>query len=480
MQWTVDQIVHATGGSLLYGEPGRTFVGVGIDSRTIAVDHLFVAIRGTMHDGHNFVEQVVAKGVRGVIIEAETRVPLSHEAFRGVGAACVAVTDTTLALGRLARHLRDRFDMPVVAITGSNGKTTTRLMTAAVMAERFKTLSTQGNLNNEIGVPLTLFNLEVGHEAAVLELGMNHAGELTRLGKICRPTVGVITNVGPAHLEFLGSLEGVARAKAELIDQVCDDGSIVLNADDPLVAAMAHRAGGRRIICFGMSENAQVRASGIRSDGAGVEFDLVLPAWHVPVRLSTPGVFMVANALAAAAAGYAAGLSVQEIKSGLEKFSQIKGRLQVVHFGQGVHLIDDTYNANPASMAAALETLRMLRGAQPGIVVVGDMRELGEQAAVLHFQLGEKVAATGASRLYACGQYAADVAQGARKAGMADTLIFAGDKDTATADLLGRLEGGSWVLIKGSRGMAMETVVEAVRQWADKTVAPNSNTPSVQ
>jgi UDP-N-acetylmuramoyl-tripeptide--D-alanyl-D-alanine ligase len=479
MRWTIDQIVQATGGSVLYGDPESGFAGVGIDSRTIAADQIFVAIRGAIHDGHQFVDQVVAKGVRGIVIESGTQVPLAHEAFKGRGASCVVVSDGVRALGMLARHQRDGFDIPVVAITGSNGKTSTRLMTAAVMAQRFNTLSTQGNLNNEIGLPLTLFNLEAGHAAAVLELGMNHAGELTRLGAICRPTIGVLTNVGPAHLEFLGSLEGVARAKAELIDQVTGDGTVVLNADDVLVAAMARGAGQRRVIFFGTGENAQVRASDIRPHASGVQFDLILPVGRTPVGLCTPGPFMVFNALAAAAAGYAAGLSILEIKCGLEKFSQINGRLQVVEAGRGVRIIDDTYNANPASMAAAVDTLRLLKGPLPGIAIVGDMLELGGQAPVLHRQLGERMAASRVSRLYACGRYADDVAEGARQAGLAETAIFTGDKDAVTQDLLGRLESDCWLLVKGSRGMAMETVVAAVRHWAGQPVASHNHTEPI-
>lgn len=466
MRWTVEAILQATGASLLYGERGMSFAGVGIDSRTITADRFFVAIRGTAHDGHQFVDQVVAQGGRGIVIEAAAQARLAHAYYAKLGVACCVVEDGVAALGKLARYQRDRHDIPVVAVTGSNGKTSTRMMTAAVLAQRFNTLATQGNLNNEIGLPLTLFNLEAGHAAAVLELGMNHAGELTRLGAVCRPTIGVITNVGPAHLEFLGSLEGVAAAKAELISQVADDGCVVLNADDPLVADMVKGAGERRVIFFGREENAQVRAIDVRPDAGGVYFELILPHGRVPVHLNTAGLFMVYNALAAAAVGLACGLSSREIRRGLQKFAPVEGRLQVIKIARGVSIIDDSYNANPESMAAAADTLKLLKGEHPGIAVVGDMFELGVRSQDLHRQLGELLVARGVVRLFACGRYAANVAEGARRAGMAQAAIFTGDKDEVTRALLEQLAEDSWILVKGSRGMGMETVVAAINRWA--------------
>ncbi|MFZ1986433.1 MAG: UDP-N-acetylmuramoyl-tripeptide--D-alanyl-D-alanine ligase, partial [Desulfatitalea sp.] len=258
MYWTPDHITQATDGRMLYGTTGARFSGVAIDSRTIAADELFVAIRGATHDGHAFIDKMVAKGVKGIVVQADAEAALHHDQWRGQGVACFAVADTTRALGALAAYQRGRARIPVVAITGSNGKTTTRQMTTLVMARRFNTLSTEGNFNNEIGLPLTLFRLTEAHQAAVLELGMNHPGEMTRLGAICRPTIALITMVGPAHLEFLGSLEGVARAKGELMAQVDPQGTVVLNADDPHVAALARQTD-RKILFFGTSAQAQVR-----------------------------------------------------------------------------------------------------------------------------------------------------------------------------------------------------------------------------
>jgi len=461
MIWTIDDIIRATGGRLLYGPPDATFNGVGIDSRSIEKGHLFVAIRGEHHDGHTFIEQVTAKGIRGTIVQSNARGAVDHDRSKSIGVACVEVTDTTQALGQLAAYQRNRMNIPVVAITGSNGKTTTRRMVTHVMKQRYNTLATQGNFNNEIGLPLTLFNLEPSHEMAVLELGMNHSGEIARLGAICRPTIGVITNVGPCHLEFLGSLENIARAKGELIEQIAPDGVVALNRDDPYVAALAGKAR-LKVVWFGTHAQAHIRAQNIKDGDRGVSFDLVLPDGRTTVALSTPGRFMALNALAAATAGHLAGLSTAEIKNGLEAFTGTKGRLQILQSSRGIRIIDDTYNANPASMAAAIETLTVLRKGQRGIVVVGDMLELGNQAESLHRDLGRQAAESGAGRLYAFGDYAPAVLQGATEAGMAPADAFTGSKEAIVQDLIARLETGDWVLVKGSRGMAMETVVKGI------------------
>jgi UDP-N-acetylmuramoyl-tripeptide--D-alanyl-D-alanine ligase len=462
MDWTPDHIIEATAGRLLYGPPDAHFNGVAIDSRTIEAGQLFVAIRGEKHDGHAFIDQVAAKGVRGVIVGADTEKTLPHPRWRDQGVLCVAVADTSAALGRLAAFQRDRVQIPVVAITGSNGKTTTRQMTTLVLARRFHTLSTEGNFNNEIGLPLTLFRLSPAHQAAVLELGMNHPGEMTRLGAICRPTIAVITTVGPAHLEFLGSLEGVARAKGELMAQVLPGGIVVLNADDPYVAALARQTD-RRCLFFGTGPGAQVQARNIGETDHAVAFDLVLPDETVRIALKTPGRFMVTNALAAATAGHLVGLRADDIKAGLEAFAPGKGRLHVVTSARGVRVIDDTYNANPASMAAAIDTLTALRKAQPGIIILGDMLELGEQAERLHRELGQKAGGAHAQRLYAYGPHGSVVRQGALAAGMVAEQILVGTKEEIVADLLPRLTADHWVLVKGSRGMAMETVVAAIQ-----------------
>ena len=466
MNWTIDHILSATGGQLLYGSSQDSFAGIGIDSRIISRDDLFVAIRGARYDGHQFIPAILDQGIRGVVIEAAARETVDHEALKAAQAACVMVTDTTRALGLLASFQRCSARIPVVAITGSNGKTTTRQMASGVAATRFNTLSTQGNLNNEIGLPLTLFNLTTAHQAAVLELGMNHPGEIDRLAAICRPTIGVITNVGPAHLEFLGSLEAVAQAKAELIDHIDPQGILILNADDPLVVAMAQKAGGRKVLLYGTDARSRVRAAKIRDTADGQCFNLLAADKLVEIQLQARGRFMVSNALAAAGIGMALGIDIQDIKSGLETFEQIKGRMSIIRTGNDVGLIDDTYNANPASMKAAIESLATIKGDGPGIVIVGDMLELGLQASEFHQQVGRQAAGIGPARLYACGRHAGDVVNGALEAGMDAAKIFSGSQEEIAGDLFDHLVPGTWILVKGSRGMAMERVVQKILKKA--------------
>ena len=470
MDWTVADIIAATSGRLLYGTQEHVVESVGTDSRTIAPTELFVPIQGDRFDAHDFLPEVIENGVRTILVAADTEVALLHDDWKSLNVACVVVDDTTRALGALARYRRRQMNIPVVAVTGSNGKTTTRQMTAAVMGTHYHTLATVGNLNNEIGLPLTVLGLEPTHQAAVLELGINQFGEMDRLGAICEPTIGMITNVGPAHLEFLGSLEGVRRAKGELLAHVRLHGRVILNKDDDHVAALAGKAP-CPVVFFGTSSQADVRADSIEETLEGVRFDLVLPDDRLRVQLKTPGRFMVLNALAAAAAGYAAGVDSANIAAGLESFQPVSGRLHVIQSGNGVNIIDDTYNANPQSMAAAIQTLTAVRKSSHGYMVFGDMLELGEQAEALHHQIGIVAGEAGAEKIYAYGHHAASVIDGARKAGMIEETLMAGTKEEIAADLIERLQSGDWLLVKGSRGMAMETVVKAVLQWAKSSSA---------
>ena len=466
-RWTTADILQATGGTLVAGTAGAAFAGIGIDSRTIAADHLFVAIAGESHDGHRFVADVLDRGVGGVMAADAGIAQLPMDRMTAQGIVCVRVADTTRALGDLARFNRHRGPLAVLAVTGSNGKTSTRLLMEKVISRQMATLATTGNLNNHIGLPLTLFKLTPDHQAAVLELGMNHAGEIGYLGGICEPDVGVITNVGPAHLEGLGSLENVARAKGELLATLRPGGTAILNADDRLVAALgvglAHP-----VVYFGNSARAQVRAENMRPMGAGTAFTLITPSGRIPVVLATPARVMVANALAAAAAGEVMGVPLERIKAGLEAFVPQAGRLGVRTLGRDLRLVDDTYNANPASMTAAIETLARMRGRCRTIVVLGDMLELGAQSAALHRQIGRVVGDQRIDRLYVTGRFADAVADGARDGRMADEKIFCGSKPAITQRLVEELSSGDLILVKGSRGMAMETVVAAICDWADE------------
>jgi UDP-N-acetylmuramoyl-tripeptide--D-alanyl-D-alanine ligase len=462
MQGTFHDILEATGGRLVQGRADTGFTDLSIDSRTIAAGDAFVAIRGEVHDGHAFLPQVLAGAqASGVVVAADRLGALAGPLGARPPAACVAVADTTRALGDIAARHRRRSAASVVAITGSNGKTSTRRMTTAVLARRFDVLEPARNLNNQIGVPLTLFRLEPRHQWAVLELGTSLPGEIARLAEICRPDIGVVTNIGPAHLERLGSLAGVAAEKGALVTGLAPGGRAVLNADDPRVAAMAAGLGGDALL-FGLAETARVRAAAVAETPAGVEFDLVVDGAGTRVRLNAIGRVMVHNALAAAGVGTLLGLAPEEIRAGLESFRPVPGRMGVTALPGDIHLIDDTYNANPASMRAAVETLAALRGSGRALLVTGDMRELGPEAPRLHRELGRLAAQAGVERLFVCGERAADVAAGALAAGMPAAAVAAGSRDEIRAAVLDALRPGDWVLVKGSRAMGMEAIVRAL------------------
>ncbi len=459
--WSIPDILEATGGALISGPRDRCFAGVSIDSRRIGKNDLFVAICGKSHDGHGFIKDVVARGVKGIVAAKNMNGRLPLPLLREQGVCCILVKDTIYALGDMAGFQRRRANIPVAAITGSNGKTTTKEMAAAVMGKKYNTLSTSGNLNNEIGLPLTLLALGRCHEAAVVELGMNHPGEISRLGEICSPDIGVITNIGPAHLEGLGSVEAVMRAKGELVERVKNNGCLVLNRDDPYSLRLGKESP-RRVVYFGLSPDADIRAENLTAGKWKTSFVLALPNERLPIHLTAPGVFMVNNALAASATGYLMGLSGSEIKSGLEGFKPVGGRMHLLETGSGTFVIDDTYNANPASMAAAVNTLVSIKGQGRRVLVAGDMLELGEQAEAFHESLGRLAGGAGLTRLYLTGGFAKAVAKGAKEAGMPDSSIVIGDKPVLIGHLLEFLTSGDWVLVKGSRGMGMEEIVSAL------------------
>ena len=468
MSWTVADIRQATGGELLAGPPETVFDRPAIDSRSIAPGQLFVALRGENHDGHTFIDDVVAGGCRGVVVQHGQTDSLNCDQLNRSGVVVIAVKDTIRALGALAASHRRRMPARIVALTGSNGKTTTRAMTASVLSRRFETLATQGNLNNEIGVPLTLFGLEPHHAIGVIEMGMNHAGEIDRLGRIATPDVGMITNVAPAHLEGLGTVEGVRDAKGELLDHVPAGGKVILNADDPLVRQLASRSRAE-VLFYGQAHDAHVRAEAIEAAADGTRFILKLPQTSGSVKLNIPGVFMVSNALAAAAAAMVLGLDLADIQTGLAAVRPVAGRMQIQRLPGSITIINDCYNANPASAAAAINTLAALKGASRGILVMGDMLELGPDAAALHRLTGERAGSADLALLYAHGPHAEEVAAGARSAGMAAARILTGPVADICSDLTARLQPGDWVLIKGSRGMRMERAVEALSVWANQS-----------
>lgn len=431
------------GGELIGGD--ADFAGVGIDSRTIGPGQLFVALRGERFDAHAFVGDALARGAIGAIVER----PLTAHAIRQI-----VVPDSLQALGDLARAWRGTLRAKVVGVTGSNGKTTTRTLIQSVLAVAGRTGGSAGNLNNEIGTPLSVLRLDRELDFAVLEMGCGQPGDIAYLAAIGRPDVGVVTNVGPAHLERMGSLEAIARTKAEIYDALPAEGTGVVNADDPFAPLFRERVGARRRLEFGLAGTPDVTARDLALDGERSRFTLVLPGATAAVDLPLPGRHNVVNALAAAAAGHALGLSVDQIVAGLESTPGVAGRLVRIAVAGGV-LYDDSYNANPASVKAGIDTLVL----EPGRhwLVLGDMRELGPTERELHAEVGAYARERGVERLFATGS----LAEAAVASFGAGAAAFA-DRAGLAAALAAGIGPGIRVLVKGSRGSAMDDVVTRV------------------
>ncbi|HWC51183.1 MAG TPA: UDP-N-acetylmuramoyl-tripeptide--D-alanyl-D-alanine ligase [Nitrospira sp.] len=468
--FTVAELREVISVKVLAGDPSpsakRRIRGISTDSRSIRRGDLFVALRGDRFDGHQFVPAVLAKGATGAIVQDSYRWDPHHaKAIGGRNEPFLfGVEDPLFAYQQLATHHRSRFSIPVVAVTGSNGKTTTKDMVASVLAQRWRTLKTEGNYNNRIGVPHTLFRLTGRHQAAVIEMGVDHRGQTTRLCEIVHPTIGLITNIGPDHLEFFGSMEGSAQAKAELLDMLPADGIAVLNADDQYFDYLAARAR-CRVVSFGLSEKAHVRAIHVASDvRKGTRFDLILPgkARSTDVVIKVPGTHNVTNALAAAAVGFSLNLPGDLIAQGLAKFRPSAMRSQVVTH-HGVQIINDCYNANPASMKAALQLLAEWTPARERVAVLGDMLELGREAQQMHRDVGRFAAELPLSRLFVCGELGREIAAGAKQGGMPPQAIVETADAAAAADLLKKsVRRGDVVLVKASRGMRMEQIVQGL------------------
>jgi UDP-N-acetylmuramoyl-tripeptide--D-alanyl-D-alanine ligase len=457
MLFTIEEIARATGGSIS-GNGAVEVRGVSTDSRSVRPGELFVALVGPNFDGHDYIPAAAAAGVKVFLVCS------GWLAAHGVPAeaVCVAVPDTLRGLGDLAGFHRSRFDLPVTGVTGSNGKTTTKEMLAEILALTGPGLKTSGNLNNLIGLPQMLFLLTAEHRWAVLEMGMSEPGEIDRLAEIARPFVGIITNALPAHLESMGSVENVATAKGELFLRLPHGGVAVANTDDPLVSTLPVAKGVKRV-SFGL-KGGDVTASALERRGReGQRFILNLHGERVSVELNAFGRHNVANALAAAAAATALGIDPETIRAGLANFRPVAKRFTVEDAG-GIVLIDDSYNANPASMAAALVTLGEVKDGHRAVAVLGDMLELGKESAAAHRNVG-RLAASSVERLYVMGHMAAEVAEGAMEGGLDEESVLVMRSHTdILADLKGWLMKGDCILVKGSRGMGMEAVADGLRR----------------
>ncbi len=431
--------------------------GVSIDSRTIKQGELFVAIKGDRFDGHDFVPEAIKRGAWGAIVERS--VLESRYASLGGLKNIIAVEDTLLSLQEMSAAHRKKFSIPFVGITGSNGKTTTKEMLASILRQKGPVLKNEGNLNNHIGVPLTLMGLNASHKSAVVEMGMSGPGEIKMLSRLVMPTVGVITNIGPAHLEFLGSVDMVLQAKGELLENMEPNSIAVLNADDRYFETLRNKFSGS-MLTFGINKASDVTAIDIRQGKNFTDFNIRSDGAVVRVRLQAVGRHNVYNALAAAAAALAVGMPIESVKYGLEDFAPISMR-SVVKQIKGRLVLEDCYNANPRSMEAALETLVSIRQGRKIIAVLGDMLELGKASADAHREIGRTAARLGVDLLITVGTLSKFIGDGARYAGMSgDRAIEAGSNAEAAALLREHSQNGDAILIKGSRAMKMEEILE--------------------
>lgn len=459
------------------GATGVAFSEVVIDSRSVRPGDLFVALPGERTDGHRFVDQALASGAMGALIHqditlnpqpaiVDVRRPVDRELLAGLrGPVLIRVNDTLKALQKVAAGWRARFPVRTIGITGSVGKTTTKETVAAVISQRYDTLKSESNLNNEIGLPLTLLQLRSRHERAVLEMGMYARGEIAQLAAIARPHIGVVTNVGPSHLERLGALEAIAEAKAELVEALPADGTAVLNADDPMVAGMAQRTAAC-VFTYGLSGEADLWADNIESLGLdGISFRLHYQGETLHVKVPMLGRHSVHTALAAAAVGLVDNLSWQEILDGLQ---EPRGQLRLVVV-PGINdstILDDTYNASPDSTLAALNLLDDLNGRT--IAVLGDMLELGEYEAEGHEKVGVRAAAV-LDSLITVGELGRTIAEAAVEAGMTPEKVFSAAGNAEAIERLREvLQPGDTVLIKGSRALHMEEIVAAISQTGNQ------------
>lgn len=473
MTFSIQEILKATGGRLLQGSEDVACEAISTDTRTIPDGALFIALRGSRFDGHDFVLEAFKKNARGIVIEENQieKIPWKGDETKPV----ILVTDTLRALGDLARHHRRKFQIPVVALTGSNGKTTTKEMISTCLETTFPVLKTKGNLNNLIGLPLTLLGLTEKERIAVVEMGMNVPGEIRRLTEIAEPDVGLITNIQKAHLEGMGSLERIQAEKGELFRRMRSDGSIIVNQDDPRVVALAEEFEGQKIT-FGIDHSADVMARAIRLKGKeGTSFTLLCEGEEREVCLPLLGKHFVYNALSAIATGSLFGIDLLNLLEALEQFRPYPMRMEVRTFENGATLINDAYNANPSSMELALQTLSEVKGRGRAIAVLGDMLELGEFMVEAHRRLGKKVAALSIDFLFTFGEKAPVVVESAIREGMDPQRARVVDSHAEAASLVRSIaREGDWILIKGSRGMGMEKVVDDLRERREITDALSS------
>ncbi len=471
--WTVEDFHSAlnTDATISNLKTNFTFSGISTDSRAIKSSELFVALKGDNFDGNTFVLDLAQKGIKGFIVQKGLIASIDKESadkIKQKELVLFETPDTLISLGKLAQFQRLRSKVNVLAITGSSGKTTTRKITQQIFNTRFHTLATMGNLNNEIGVPLTLLKLSAAHEWAIIEMGMNHAGEISRLSQIARPDIAMVINTDGVHLEGLGTVENVAKAKAEIFEGLRENSTAIIFSDDKrrhiLKEKIQSNKNIEKLLLFGSDIKADICLSTIIAGVENTDFKAQINKENTKFSIPSPARFMVDNCLAAISAAFSAGIGTECMKKGISGFTPETGRLNIYKTEHDINLIDDTYNANPTSVTQALNTLISLATNNNSIAILGDMLELGEQSAQLHKTVGQTVAQLKISKLFVFGPMGEHTIKGAIENGYSPNDIFEGTKTDIAKTVAQIANKDTWILIKGSRGMAMETVIQEFKK----------------
>ena len=447
-------IIKSTDGQLISGSPDIDFRNITIDSRRVKENDLFIAIRGESHDGHDYINEAFENGAAGAVVDKSAG-NLDDTGTRSI----IKVSSTVAALGRIANAWRNKFPkLKVICITGSNGKTTTKEMTYSILSVKNNTLKNTGNLNNQIGLPLTLLKLDKHHRLCVSEIGMNDFGEISYLTKIAEPDIGAITNIGRAHLEKLITVEGVAKAKGELVRDFTHDNTFIVNTDDKHIAGLAESIDCTQIKYSLNNKDCDIHAENIICDDLeSIGFDLVIKGKSVPVQLKGIGKHNVMNALCASGIAYSLGYSLDEIKEGFENYRPVDMRLEVIETPQGFKIINDSYNANPDSMSSALRELSSLKNDNRIIAVLGDMLELGKNSSLEHKNIGEYIKTLDIDMVITYGELSRNINESLNNR---VKNLHVDSHEQAALMLIENAGTGDIALLKGSRGMQMENTIK--------------------
>jgi UDP-N-acetylmuramoyl-tripeptide--D-alanyl-D-alanine ligase len=459
---TASEIASAIGGQQINGSPGKLVGGLSTDSRSMLSGHMFLALRGSIYDGHNFLPDAVNAGASGVIVESGAN---GCKRLSADNLAVITVPSTLKALGDLALWWRKKWAGKIIAVTGSNGKSTTKEMAASILSLNESTMKSPGNFNNLIGLPLTILSLNEYHKMAVLEMGMNRAGEIARLTRIADPDIGVITNVATAHLEGLGDLQGVIKAKGELLLEMSGQSTAILNGDDESTVQLIPRFQGPTVT-FGLGKTNQVRAVDIEEHADYSQtLTIRMHDEKVTVKINLPGIHNVFNALAGAAVAFSLSIPKELIAKGLESFRPLKGRFRIIDLNGGIRVIDDTYNSNPSSLRAALQSIKDKEKANL-IVGIGEMMELGKETAKYHFDVGRLVADAGAKYLVVLGEHGRQVIKGASEGGMDVNRTCPVSTHAEMVEAIkAKAMKDDVILLKGSRKMTLDKVAEEIKEY---------------